>query len=129
MKYHHLGIQLNNPERRKDCCMWIIWIFCAKRTDFQETHFTSEYALDWENSCLHFLKIYHIKKYYYLQYCLFSVLCISSLNNMFSKGSIQQILLQLINFTFMFHPFEVKFIRKMNASNSYIDIWRIGSGI
>lgn len=105
--------------------MLIAWIFYAERTDFQEMLFTSEYPLDWENSCLHFLKIYHIKEYYSLQYCLFSTLCISSLNNMFSKGQIRQILLQLMNFTFMFHPFEV---RKMNASKSYIGIWRIGSG-
>lgn len=75
-----------------------------------------------------FFKIYHIKEYYYLHYCLFSVLCASSLNNMFSKGPILQILLHLINFTFMFSPFEVKCIRKMNASNRNI-IWRIRSGI
>lgn len=90
--------------------------------------YTSEYPLDRKNLFL-FFKIYQINEYYYLHYCLFSVLCTSSLNSMFSKGQILQILLHFINFTFMFSAFEVKCISKMNASNRNIDIWRIRSGI
>lgn len=37
---------------------------------------------------------------------------------MLPKDPIRQIVLHLINFTFMFSSFKVKFIRKINGSNS-----------